>query len=207
MQSNWQGKNPQFSGLSLTSFLIPVSSKTMKKDTVSRVVGSAALGMHDHQNLIVLPRPLADEGTPIIINNACVSWHRLAKNFTFCNARAYIGTLFPVTESEAQDVIVKLLDKHFGKPLAAALWSAQREIYGSGPRWPYVVTGVYPQRLRVKRHDVIDRIASRLSRTLAAWKNNLVRVDPNDGPRVKMIEGTVAYYEQEVTHFRNVAGK
>jgi hypothetical protein len=34
MQSNWEGKAPQFSSLSLTSFLIPISSKTMKKDTV-----------------------------------------------------------------------------------------------------------------------------------------------------------------------------
>lgn len=46
-------------------------------------------------NYIVMPRSLADEGTPIIINNACLSWHRLAGTFTFANARAYIGTLFP----------------------------------------------------------------------------------------------------------------
>lgn len=176
------------------------------KDTVPRVLRSAALAMHDH-NLIVLPKPLADEGTPIIINNACASWHRLAKDFTFCNARAYVGTLFPVTPSEAQEIVVKLLDKHFGKPLAGALWSAQREVYGRGVRRPYVVTGVYPQRLRVRRHDVIDRIGSRLARTLMAWKSNLARVDANDGPRVKMIKETVAYYEQQVAHFRKIAGK
>jgi hypothetical protein len=180
--------------------------KPVKKDTVPRVLRSAALKMHD-QNLIVLPRPLAGEGTPIIINNACASWHRLAKDFTFCNARAYVGTLFPVTPSEAQEMVVKLLDKHFGKPLAAALWSAHREVYGSGVRRPYIVTGVYPQRLRVKRHDLIERISSRLARTLVAWKNNLARVDSNDGPRVKMVEETVAYYEQQVAHFRNIAGE
>jgi hypothetical protein len=162
--------------------------------------------MHD-QNLIVLPKPLADEGTPIVINNACASWHRLAKNFTFGNARAYVGTLFPVTTSEAEAVVIKLLDKHFGKPLAVALSSAQREIYGSGSRRPYVVTGVYPQRLRVTRHDVINRIASRLARTLAACKRQLARVDPNDGPRVKMVKEAIAYYEREVAHFREIAEK
>jgi hypothetical protein len=110
----------------------PHKLEPVKKETVPRVLGSAALKMHD-QNMIMLPllpRALADEGTPIVINNACVSWHRLAKHFTFCNARAYIGTLFPVSQSEAQEAVVKLLDKHFGKPLPTALWSAQRDIYG-----------------------------------------------------------------------------
>jgi hypothetical protein len=157
------------------------------------------------QNLIVVPRPLADEGTPVIINNACGSWHRLAKDFTFGNARAYVGTLFPVTGTEAQEVVIKLLDKHFGKPLATALWLAQRETYNDGLRRPYVVTGVHPQRLRIQRHDVIKRIGSRLSRTLAAWKSDLARVDRNDAPRVKMIEEIIAYYEKQITHFRHIA--
>jgi len=124
------------------------------------------------------------------------------QRFHLLQRKAYVGTLFPVTSSEAQEIVVKLLDKHFGKPLAGALWSAQREVYGRGVRRPYVVTGVYPQRLRVRRHDVIDRIGSRLARTLMAWKSNLARVDANDGPRVKMIKETVAYYEQQVAHFR-----
>ena len=180
--------------------------RPVKRDTVPRVVGSAALRMHD-QNFIVLPKSLAGEGTPIVINNACASWHRLAKDFTFGNARAYIGTLFPVTTSEAQAVVIKLLDKHFGKPLAVALSSAQRQIYGSVSRRPYILTGVYPQRLRVTRHDAIDRIASRLTGTLSACKRQLARVDPNDEPRVKMVTETIAYYEREVAHFREIAEK
>jgi hypothetical protein len=39
--------------------LLPV-----KKDTVDRVIGTAALKMYD-DNFIVLPKPLADEGTPV----------------------------------------------------------------------------------------------------------------------------------------------
>jgi hypothetical protein len=179
----------------------PDQLQPVKKEMVRRVVGSAALKMHDH-SLSLLPRPLADEGTPIIINNACVSWHRLAKNLVFGNARAYIGTLFPVTSSEAQEVVIRLLDKHFGKPLAAALWSAQREVYGSSPRRPYVAIGVYPQRLRISPHDVIGRVAARLSSTLAAWKNSLSNIDTNDAPRVKLVRGKIAYYERELAHFR-----
>jgi hypothetical protein len=158
----------------------------VKKDTVSRVVGSSALKLYDH-NFIVLPRALADEGTPIIINNACTSWHRLASNFQIAGARAYVGTLFPVTASEAQEVIIKLLDKHAGKPLPAAIWSAQREVYGTGLRRPYAVTGVYPQRLRVKRQDVIGRMISRLSGALTGWKKTLAGIDPNDSARLRIV--------------------
>jgi len=113
--------------------------KPVKRDTVPRVVGSAALSMHD-QNLIVLPKPLADEGTPIIINNACTSWHRLAKNFTFGNARAYIGTLFPVTPSEAQEVVIELLDKHFGKTCRCLMVCSVRNI------WQRVATTLHRHR-------------------------------------------------------------
>jgi hypothetical protein len=138
----------------------------VKKETIPRVVGSAVLRMHDH-NYMSVPRPIADQGTPILINNACCSWHRLAETYMFCNARTYVGTLFQVSTSEAHDVVVKLLDKHFGKPLPAALWSAQREVYGDGVRRPYIMTGVYPQRLRFFRHDVRRHIAARLAGTLA----------------------------------------
>ena len=173
----------------------------VKKETVSRVVGSSALKLHDH-NLIVLPKAVADEGTPIIINNACASWHRLAANFIFGGARAYVGTLYPVTTSEAQDVIVKLLDKHAGKPLPAALWSAQREVYGDGLRRPYIATGVYPQRLRIRRQDVIGRMLARLSRALAGWRKALSAVDPNDSARMRTVRENIAYYERELAHFR-----
>ena len=114
--------------------------KPVKKETVPRVVGSSALKMHDH-NLIVLPRALADERTPIIINNACASWHWLASNFFVGGARAYVGTLFPITTSEAQEVIIRLLDKYTDKPFAEALWSAQRKVYGATSGVPMLPLG------------------------------------------------------------------
>jgi len=157
--------------------------------------------MFDH-NYIALPRSLACEGTPIVINNACASWHRLAETFTFENARAYVGTLFPVSTSEAQDVVVGLLDKHFGKPLPTALWSSQRRVYGDSVRRPYVVTGVYPQRLRVTRHDVPAHIARRLTRGLTAWRAQTKDASPNDTTKTRAMKEYVEYYERELTAFR-----
>ncbi len=178
----------------------------VKKETVPRVVGSSALKMHDH-NLIVLPRALADERTPIIINNACASWHWLALNFIVGGARAYVGTLFPITTSEAQEVITRLLDKYTDKPFAEALWSAQRKVYSDNLRRPYVATGVYPQRLRIRRHDVIGRMVSRLSGALSGWRRTLASIAPNDSETMKTVCENVAYYELELAHFQELARK
>ena len=84
------------------------------KEAIPRVVGSAAMAMAD-DNYIAMPRSLASQGSPIIINNACVSWHELAARFTFSDARAYVGTLVPVADLEAEAIVVLLLDKYFGK--------------------------------------------------------------------------------------------
>ena len=173
----------------------------VKREAISRVVGSAALKMYDH-NFLALPRPLADNGAPILINNACGSWHRLANTFSFCNARAYIGTLFSVSTSEASDVAIKLLDKHFGKFLPVALWFGQREVYGDSVRRPYVITGVFPQRLRVSRRDVPRDVANQLLKTLAIQEVELRQSDPNDVKKIKMLKERIVYYERELMFFR-----
>ena len=144
--SNQAEKKKLYVGTAIRTFTELIRRKPelepVKKETVPRVLGSAALAMADG-NLIALPRSLAHKNTPIVINNACVSWHRLAKNFMFGGARAYVGTLIPVTSAEAVGVVERMLGKHFGKPLPVALWAAQRDVYGSGGRAPYVMMAYF----------------------------------------------------------------
>ena len=99
----------------------PDGMKPVIKDTIPRVKGSAVLKMSD-DNFIPTPSSLANQRTPIIINNSCWSWHELAARFTFGNARAYVGTLYPISGIEAQEVTNRLLAKFFGKALPHALW-------------------------------------------------------------------------------------
>jgi hypothetical protein len=146
----------------------PEKLMPVKKETISRVVGSAALKLANG-NYLPTPTPLADDGTPIVLNNACVSWHRLARDFTFGNARAYIGTLFPVTELEAQEIADRLLKRHFGKPLAVALWHSQNEVFAESVRRPYVLIGPHFQSLRTTRVQAPTFILSRLKKSLHIW--------------------------------------
>jgi hypothetical protein len=174
----------------------------VEKEEIKRVIGSAAMAMADN-NYLAMPRSLAAEGSPIIINNACVSWHELSERFTFANARAYIGTLYPVSDSEAEAIVVRLLDKFFGKPLPHAVWAAQNAVYGtSGNRRPYVVTGVYPQRLRATKEDVPRHILDRFRQECLSWKKRLETVPEGEDRLKKNIETFVAYYEREIALFR-----
>ena len=167
----------------------------IRKESIDRVRMSAAMAMHDH-NYIAMPRALAEHGSPIIINNACVSWHELAARFIFAGARAYIGTLYPVSDLEAESVVVKLFDKYWGKCLPHALWSAQNATYGAGgDRRPYVLTGVYPQRLRVTRENVPVHILNKLDAARDGWNRRLV--GPKGDAFRERTQEFVQYYERE----------
>lgn len=172
------------------------------REPLERVRGSAVLAMADN-NFLPMPRALACEGSPIIFNNACVSWHELADRFMFANARAYIGTLYPVSDIEAEAVAVALLGKHFGKMLPHALWSAQNSIYGkASDRRPYVVSGVYPQRLRSTREDVPRHIISNLWNGLRYWKKRAAGVGEDEPDRKKGLDEIANYYAREFAAFR-----
>ena len=175
----------------------PNELKPVKRENIPRVVGSSAMKMSD-SNLIVMPRPLANGGTPIVVNNACVSWHSLAETFTWANARAYVGTLFEVGTTEASEVAVKILGKHWNKPLAVAVWAAQRDVYGSDDRRPYVVTGIFPQRLRARVLDYPARILKQLRTSLAGWERTLTKLKPDGTRRIENTENRIKVLRREI---------
>jgi hypothetical protein len=143
-----------------------------KKEEVSRVPGSMALRMADN-NYIALPQTLASGGAPIVINNACASWHRLAGTFVFANARAYVGTLFSVLNSEAEAIGERLFGKYFNKLLPVALWRAQSDVGGHGARRPYVMIGCHFQKLRAARSDNLSYVVRQLRSALVDWNGRL----------------------------------
>jgi hypothetical protein len=143
------------------------------KVPIDRVHRAAVLQMHDN-NYMPIPRSIACHGSPVILNNACASWHRLSETFVLGGARAYIGTLYPVTVYDAEPVTVRLFGKQFGKPLPVALWAAQREAYGvNSARRPYVMAGIFPQRFRTKFRDVPMETAKTLLQHARNYKNRI----------------------------------
>lgn len=168
----------------------------VKKEIIARVKGSAAMKMTDN-NILPISQSLACGGTPIVVNNACVSWHELASRFMFADARAYIGTLIPVLTTEAHEVIVKTIVDYAQNALPHALWLAQNEVYGSGSRRPYISTGVYPQRLRTEKRHAPSLVLRRLDSALKYWRERAA--SPDVDPKIKRIAD---YYDEEVKFVR-----
>jgi len=195
-------KKDLYVGTAIRDFMqLKADIEPIHKENIKRVIGSAAMAMADN-NYLALPRSLAAEGSPIIINNACVSWHELASRFSFANARAYIGTLYPVSDLEAEAIVVRLLGKDFGKLLPHAVWAAQNAVYGAaGNRRPYVVTGVYPQRLRATRENVPRVILSQMEKALRRWKPRSAETGQDERFK-KGVAEIVSYYEREISAFR-----
>lgn len=176
--------------------------KPVARERIDRVVGTAGLQMSDS---VYLPffHTLADNQTPIIINNACTSWRELASRFMFGGARAYVGTIVPVNGVEAEELTRSLLGKTYGKLLAHAVWASQRKIYGRDGRSPFIVTGVYPQKLRTTRQDTHAMIEKKLREGLAFWEERARRATQEPGAPEKGIAERVAYYKTEVQNFQS----
>ncbi len=151
--------------------------RPIRRESVPRVSASMALKMADGI-YIPMPQPLAGSGraSPIVLNNSCASWHRLAGNFMFGNARAYCGTVCSVLAAEAEAIVERLLGKYFGGELAVALWRAQNDLYEEDLRRPYVLVGCHFQRLRtVGRSDVVGHVIRELEELRDAWQRRVER--------------------------------
>lgn len=179
------------------------------RENIPRVLGSAALKMADH-NYIAMPRELADHSSPVIFNNACASWHQLSGRFMFAGARAYIGTLFPVTGAEAAQIAEFFVEHDEGITLAEALWQSQNRTYGEpGGRRPYVMMGVFPQSLHVLVEDVPSYIQGRLQDALENWSRRTSRDDSEKkavAEEKKAVAEIERYYRAEIAHFKKKWG-
>lgn len=172
----------------------------VKRETIPRVAGSSAIKLFDG-NYLMIPNSIADEHSPIIINNACTSWHRLAGTATFAGARAYIGTLFPITDSEAMGVTKSLFKKHFGKPLSVALWRAQNENLDSSRR-SYVLTGLHFQRFNI---TPVSKIPLLVKRLMAVLKIGILRKNSQTLSKnlKKRADENVSFLEKELQIIKN----
>jgi hypothetical protein len=132
---------------------------------IERVRGATALKMSDHVWLLG-GHDLPPSASPVVINNACSSFHNLSRHFAFGGARAYIGTVVPIADVEAHEITTQLFGQHLGAPLATALWRAQRAVYGDQHRRPYVMVGLpfssiirnNVRSVRYLRHELIQAI-------------------------------------------------
>lgn len=135
---------------------------------IPRVIGSMAMQLHD-SIWIVMVQGFSPGAAPLILNNACSSWHELSQRLTFTGARGYIGTLFPITDAEAQEIGKALFDIHIGIELPKAIWLAQRNLYGEQGRRPYVMVGLPFISIRPNTVDAVSFLIRAYEEGIAEW--------------------------------------
>jgi hypothetical protein len=133
-------------GSAITTWLTLAETKSrseyiVDEQAIPRVIGSMAIRLHDGIWLFA-SHGFAPESAPLFFNNSCSSWHRLSQRTIFAGARGYVGTLFPITDAEAQEVGKAIFGRYLGHQLHRALWRAQRDTYGTSARRPYVMVGL-----------------------------------------------------------------
>lgn len=137
-------------------------------EKIHRVIGSMALQMHDGL-WFPMTQGFSPSCSPVIVNNACSSWHQLSKRFTFAGARAYVGALFPVTEIEAQEVGVSIFSKYLGAALPTAVSKSQNAVYGSQGRRPYAMVGLPFCSVPLNTVDSYGYLAEEYRAAIAAY--------------------------------------
>ena len=195
-----EGKAALPVGAAITSYLALQRQdriEPVRREPVERVRASMALRMADG-NYVALPYALASSGSPIVVNNACGSWHRLAETFTGSGARCYIGTLFSVVDAEAEEVVGGLFGPRLGMELATALARVQASVYGDSPRRPYVMVGCHFQRIRKKtREDPLPFVRRELQASRDHWRRQFE--DPAVSvERARTLRSMVDFLESEL---------
>jgi hypothetical protein len=117
---------------------------------------------------------------PLVVNNSCWSWHELSLRFFFAGARGYVGSLFPITDAEAQEVGQALFGKYIGREIPKALWLAQRDIYGNSGRRPYVMVGLPFVAVHANRSDAVTFMNEAYSDGIAHWSDQAVNSPHED---------------------------
>ena len=177
-------------------------------EQIPRVIGSMGLRMHDHIWIPML-HGFSPSCAPIVINNVCSSWHELSVRFTFAGARAYVGTLFPVTDVEAQEVVTSIFQKHLGASLSIALWTAQNAVYESQSRRPYAMVGLPFCSIRRNTTDSLAYVEEEYRKAIDVYAR---KAEESSFPEVKenslrfkefVIEDFNAFGRQPVSGFHD----
>ena len=148
-----------------------------------------ALEMNDGV-LIPALNMVGDQLNPVILNNACSSWHSLSLRFMHAGARGYLGTLFPVLQSEAEDLVWLLFGRHVHRAIPDALYRAQSELYSDG-RNPYIYFGAPFARLPKGVRTPREYLTGRLRHAVRKWEEY---IEEQEDEQLKDSANRLMYY-------------
>ncbi len=172
-------------------------------EEVRRVPGSMGIQMHG-EIMLFASHSMAVGSAPVFFNNSCWSWHELSMRATFAGARAYVGSLYPVLDPEAQEVARAFFGAVPDTELSVALCQAQKRVYGDGARRPYVMVGLPYISVPPNEADSVNFLLRSYQSGRIAWAAK-ARDSPNEEVRINAARYEHFLREDEVTFLRAFA--
>lgn len=158
------------------------SDAIVSREPLPRVVGSMAIQLHDGIWLFS-SHGFSPDAAPLFVNNSCWSWHELSSRAMFAGARGYLGSLFPITDAEAQEVAQLIFGRYKGTELPRALCLAQQDVYGDSARRPYVLVGLPYIAIKPNVQDATLFLERSIRRAIREWDEK-ERASPHEEVQV-----------------------
>lgn len=152
-------------------------SKAANKKTVAKnvtVSNSCAIKASDglHQGMF---QTIASHSSPVVFNNTCWSWGIIAENFLAGGARAYIGTVWDVTNAAAVNFAEEFYKYALSEPIMISVYNALKSISGTASADVYILWGLHFSS--VAAPESYDSSRARIFRQLLGsfylWQDNL----------------------------------
>ena len=146
---------------------------------------------------------LASAQRPLVMVSACGSWTDLSRRFMYAGATAYIGTLWPITDSTAIKFAEAFFPKLFDMDLLDAFTQSKQSLANDLDRLTYAISGSFESMhdpgasYSTNAYDTImGRLKNNLAKTRQTIKENETSKTPQD-----IVEGTLRdelYYTKEI---------
>ncbi|HUT33841.1 MAG TPA: CHAT domain-containing protein [Planctomycetota bacterium] len=141
----------------------PTEREVLSRERVSHAQFTTGIWLSDGPFILRSVQTVDTALSPVVFNNACVSYYDGAQALTFAGARSYVGTLAPVPTVAAQRLAERVFagfDKE--QPLAHALWGAQSEVFADPDDRTYIHVGCHFNTVRAPHRDAPTAVKERI---------------------------------------------
>lgn len=136
--------------------------KIISRRDVPVVKRAVVLEMKDG-NFIPMMHNLAGHESPLVFNNACITFNEFSERFIFAGAVAYIGTLVNISTKYAIEfakIFFNSLDP--SKPIPIHLWETQKKLNNDPKKYYYMHAGVFHTFINPADSDTTGKLKKKL---------------------------------------------
>lgn len=149
----------------------PEKWSIISREPIAHVAHATAIKVRGGCVILSMINVLDVSVSPIIFNNACVSYYDAAQTLTFAGARAYVGTLTPVSTTAAQELAELLFRSQLTQvSLPLTLWLAQLRVFSDPNDRTYIHVGCHFVSITPPQKDVSKVVRTRVRHARDRWR-------------------------------------